>query len=90
MIDSEYALRIYVAVFHVEKDYGNADIQGIYDAIATLDEREQLALEYYYRDGHSYVHISRLLGLSRTMGSAIVKKALAKLKHPSRSKMMKF
>jgi RNA polymerase sigma factor (sigma-70 family) len=90
MIDSTYALKIYNAVFLVDNDYGEANIQGVYDAIATLNEREQRALEHHYKDGYTYSQISKLFGLSRTMGSQIVTKALLKLKHESRSRMMKY
>ena len=91
MIDSEYALRIYAAVFiSDEDDHGVADVAGIFDAISTLTEREQQALEFRFKDGYTYKQIAEQFGLSSTMGSRIIQKALLKLKHQSRSRLMKY
>ena len=91
MIDSTYALKIFAAVFlHDEDDHGAADIQGIYDAIATLSEREQQALELRFKRGCTYKQIATQFALSPPMGSRIIQKALLKLKHQSRSRMMKY
>jgi len=88
MTDNDYAALIYRQVFHVESDGGDAYTRGILDAISTLDEREQITLEYYYRNGKPFGEIGKDIGVSGQTSRRIVFKALLKLRHPSRSRNM--
>ena len=85
MTDNAYATRIYCLVFRIESADGDMYAHGISDAINTLSEREQRALEYYYRDGLTYEQAGVKIGLSQSQARRVVVKALLKLRHPSRS-----
>ena len=90
MTDNEYVSRIYCLVFQLESADDAMYAPGIWDAVNTLTEREQHALEYYYRDGLTYEKTATELGLSSSRTHEIVGQALRKLRHPSRlSKMRK-
>ena len=85
MTDKEYAAKIYCRAFSVVSDTGDAYTQGILDVIDSLDNREQLALKSYFRDGNTYKQTSIVLGgVSSETARRIVQKALLKLRHPHR------
>ena len=89
MTDNEYAVIIYCEVYRVKTDDGDAYIHGILDAINTLDEREQAALEGYYRYGNSFEQIGKSLGgIKREAARHVVYKAMQKLRHQSRRRNM--
>jgi len=87
MTDNEYASKIYCRIFRTDTYGGDSYTQGILDAISTLSDREQAALEFYYRYGNNYKQTGKLIGdFSGETARQIVLKALLKLKHPSRIK----
>jgi len=88
MTDKDYAAHICCRIFHVEHA-DDMHAHGVLDAIHTLTEREQRALEYYYRDGLTYAQIGVDMGLSQSQARRIIVKALLKLRHPARSGNMR-
>ena len=50
MTDMEYMSRVYCATWNLDNDNGDLYIPGIQEALHTLSEREQIALELRYRD----------------------------------------
>ena len=89
MTDNEYALKIYCRAFSVASDNGDAYTQGIFEAIKTLDAREQLALESYFRHCNTYKQVAIILGgVSNETARRVVQKALLKLRHPYRLRNM--
>jgi len=88
MTDKEYAVRIYCLVFHVKDDGGDANIQGILNTVGALEDRERTLLECYYRRGMTYAQIGRAFSLSGEQAGRIIKRAVLKLRHPSRWRPM--
>ena len=89
MTDNEYAYLIYCRVFSGALDNSDAYTHGILEQISTLDTREQLALESYFRHGNTYKQTAALLGgVSNETARRIVQKALLKLRHPYRLRYM--
>ena len=89
MTDNEYAAKIYCRAFSVASDNGDANTKGILDAISSLDNREQLALESYFRHGKTYKQTALILGgVSNETARRVVQKALLKLRHPYRLRSM--
>jgi len=89
MTDCEYAAKIYCRAFSVDTDNGDAYTQGIFGAINSLDIREQLALESYFRNCNTYKQTAIILGgVSNETARRIVQKAMLKLRHPSKLRYM--
>ncbi|MCL1807339.1 MAG: sigma-70 family RNA polymerase sigma factor [Oscillospiraceae bacterium] len=88
MTKKEYAVVLYCQVFRVEDDGGDAYIQGIQDALGTLTEREQLMLKARFRYGKTYAQIGKSFGVSKSTARSILLKAMCKLRHPYRSRLM--
>jgi hypothetical protein len=87
--DHEYALKIYRLIFKVEDDGGDAYIQGIWDAIESLEPREKDALEYRYRHDMTLIQVAEKLGCgSAKRATLYVDRATLKLRHSSRSSKM--
>jgi len=85
MTDSEYASKIYCSVFCTTDDGGDTYTRGVFDALATLSNREQVALDCYFRNGNTFKQIGLALnGISDESARSIVYKALTKLRHPSK------
>ena len=89
MTDNEYAICIYLQVYRVKNDDGDAYCRGILDAIRTLDNREQIALECYYRYGKTFAQTGKEIGGIGEQGAKnVVSKVLRKLRHQSRARNM--
>lgn len=89
MTEKGYALTIYELIFQ-RADYWDANVQGIFDAINTLTERERIALESRYRYRKIYREIAKDIGVKSVgVASSAVNKAILKLRHPSRSRKMR-
>ncbi|MCL1806344.1 MAG: hypothetical protein FWG31_01420 [Oscillospiraceae bacterium] len=88
MTDKEYAAVLYCKVFHVEDDGGNAYIQGIKNALGTMTERERIMLKARFRYGKTYAQIGKKFGVSKSTARSVILKAMCKLRHPYRSKLM--
>jgi len=89
MTDNEYAYIIYCRVFSGALDSGDAYTHGILEQVSSLDAREQLALESYYRHGNTYEQTAAILGgVSNETARRVVQKALLKLRHPYRLRCM--
>ena len=84
MTDQEYAICIYCRVFRVKDDGGDACIDGIMMMLDTLEQREQAVLNDYYRHGKTLEQIGAEIGLTKVSAGRICKKAILKLRHPSR------
>lgn len=85
----EYAAVIYRLVFHVDDDFGDAYTRGVLDAISTLEKREQIALECYYRNGYDYARTGAAIGgVQGPTARQTIHKALRKLRHQSRTRYM--
>lgn len=89
MTDNDYAACIYCKIFGIEKADGDIYIRGVFDAIKSLEEREQKVLEYYCRNDVTYKQVGESIGVSGDLARKIVLKALRKLRHPSRSRNMR-
>ena len=88
MTDYNFSEAVFYAVF----PDGNAEemhIRGIFEAVETLFEKEQIALKYRLGDKMTYKKIGQQLGLSEQQARTIVKRALRKLRHPSRCRRMR-
>jgi len=84
MTENDYAAHIYCQVFSVTTDNGDAYARGILDAISTLDDWEQAALEWRFRYGKTFKRTGEIIGgVTGEAASRIVRKALVKLRHPS-------
>jgi len=88
LTDKEYAIKIYCVVFRTLTDEGDADIEGIFEAISSLREREQFALESYYRNGLTYKKTGEIMGVSLQRVRAIVINARLKLRREPKLTMM--
>ena len=89
MTDNEYALKIYCRAFSAVSDSEDANIPGILEEVKSLDVREQLALESYFRNGNTYKQTAIILGgVSTETARRIVQKAMLKLRHPYRLRKM--
>ena len=89
MTDDEYAVIIYCNVFRVNNDDGDTCVSGVFDMIKTLSDREQAALESYYRNGNTFKQTGLILnGIKPEVARRLVNKAVLKLKHPSRLKYL--
>ncbi len=64
-------------------------INGIKTGLKTLTDREQLVLEYRYKDIQTLEQVGKLLGVTRERVRQIEAKALRKLRHPTRLTKMK-
>ena len=90
MNDYDYAINIYCATFELkdENDRKTACediyIRGVFEAIDTLKDREQLVLEYRYRHGLLLANIGEKIGVSSERARQIIAIALKKLRHPKR------
>jgi len=84
MTDKEYAARIYFLVFPDEISDDDMYARGVLEMINTLPEREQRALEYYYRNDLTYKQTGEKLGLSLGQARKVVLRALVKLRYPAR------
>ena len=69
-INEDYAIKVYCHIFGREDTKGDAYIQGVFDALKTLPERERFALEYRFRDGLTYKQIGEKFGFGARTGSA--------------------
>jgi len=86
MTDNDYAARIYCQVFKMATDNGDAYTRGILDALSSLNDREQSALECYYRYGRNYRRTAQSLGgMTGETARRTVKRAISKLRRPSLS-----
>jgi len=88
MTDNEFASKIYCKVYEKINDDGDAYVRGIFDALCSLEEREQLVLEYYYRHENTYEFIADRLYIDKNTCRRIVAEAMKKLRHQSRMRKM--
>ena len=84
MTDEEYAIKIYCMALNTRDDNGDTDTQGVIEVIGELKEREQRALEYYFRMGLSYEKTAEELGVSTATARNVIMRAKLKLRHHSR------
>ena len=88
MTNTEYAANIYRLVFNVD-DGGDAYTHGILEVLKTLSPYEEIAVESRYRYGMTFKQAGeRIGGLSELQATHYTKKALRKLRHPSRTRNM--
>jgi sigma-70, region 4 len=86
MTDMEYMSRVYCATWNLDNDNGDLYIQGIQEALHTLSEREQLALELRYREGMTYKMVGQNIGgVCTERARYIIQMAMRKLRHLSPS-----
>jgi len=89
MSDHDYAACIYRQVFHVGTDNGDAYTREVLNAIGTLTDNEQAALESYYRHDKNFEQTGQDVGgISGSAARNLVNKALRKLRHESRAHKM--
>lgn len=84
-----YPLNIARAVFDSESEARRAYIQGIYNALAILTEREQDVLRLRFKDKMTLEQCGKIHGVTRERIRQIEAKALRKLRHPTRANMIK-
>ena len=80
MTDQEYASRIYCMVFQVEEDHGDVYVPGVFEALHTLAQRKQFALECYYRNGMTLNQTGEKLGVSGARARYIIHLTLRRLR----------
>lgn len=73
-----------------EKDLYRVSLPGVQEALTTLSDREKTVLEDRYREGQTLETVGRSLGVTRERVRQIEAKALRKLRHSSRIKLMFF
>lgn len=64
------------------------NIDGLNVAMKTLTEREEKCVTLYYQEGKALDEIAQSMKLTRERIRQIIAKALRKLRHPSRSRMI--
>lgn len=89
-----YPYNLAIKIFGYEWDKSKElaqtlSIKGIETGLKTLTDREQLVLEYRYKDRQTLEQVGKLLGLTRERIRQIEAKALRKLRHPTRLATMK-
>ena len=89
MTDWEYASCIYCLILDLEHTDGDMYFRGVIEAISTLEEREQRAIEYRYRYNMTYLQVGEKIGVGSTAARNVVLKARRKLRHPLRSSKMR-
>ena len=78
-------------IFRKPTDYLLTDdhVAGLDAAMNTLTERERVGVLLMYRDGKTLDDIGLVFGVTRERVRQIVAKAVRKLRHPSRSKLIR-
>lgn len=83
-----YPFNIATAAFGGEEEAQNTYVQGIYNALATLTEREQSVLMRRFQQKMTLEQCGKEYGITRERIRQIEAKALRKLRHPTRAAMM--
>ena len=91
MTDREFAVRIFCKTFNVDgTDQSDIYVAGVLDAVRSLPEREQFALEYHYHNGLTLDQTGQELGGLRTVQVAsLIQKAIQRLRQEPRKQMMR-
>lgn len=84
-----YPLNLAKAIFDSEEEARKVYIQGIYNALATLTEREQGVLICRFQRKLTLEQTGKEYGITRERIRQIEAKALRKLRHPTRANMLK-
>jgi hypothetical protein len=84
-----YPLNLAKAIFDSEEEAREVYIQGIYNVLATLTEREQWVLTSRFQRKLTLEQCGKEYGITRERIRQIEAKAIRKLRHPSRSNMLK-
>lgn len=89
MTDTEYAVKIYCQVFCVASDNGDACTDGVLSVVRALSDKEQTALESYFRYNKTFKQTGLDLGgIKSETTRNFIYKALLKLKHPAKLQYM--
>ena len=86
MTDAEYATNIYCAVLGLKASDGDVYVQGVFDVLAELPERDRLAMQYRFRENMTYIQIGKIFGISNSRAQQIVTKDLFRLRKPKNIK----
>lgn len=65
-------------------------MDGLNCAMETLSDREQKAVHLYYKDGKNLDEIGKEFGVTRERIRQIIRKGVRKLRHPSRTKLIRY
>lgn len=84
-----YPINLAKAIFDSEEEARKVYIQGIYNALATLTEREQGVLICRFQRKLTLEQTGKEYGITRERIRQIEAKALRKLRHPTRANMLK-
>jgi hypothetical protein len=84
-----YPLNLAKAIFDSEEEAREVYIQGIYNVLATLTEREQWVLTSRFQRKLTLEQCGKEYGITRERIRQIEAKAIRKLRHPTRANMMK-
>lgn len=85
-MNKENAARLYEAVKGTSKD--DVSVEGVNHVLETLTERERFVITSIYEDGLPMESIGNVVGGTIERVRQIASKAIRKLRHPSRSKLM--
>lgn len=91
MTDRAFAVCIFCKIFEVEEEQAQDDIYvpGVYDAVHMLSQREQTALECYWRDGMTLAQTGQKVGeLNEEQTEHIINRAILRLRQPEIKRMM--
>lgn len=66
------------------------EMNGLNAALSSLSEREQEVLHLYYEEEKTLEEVGKVLGVGRERIRQIVAKGLRKLRHPSRSRQIRY
>ena len=88
---SVYPYNLIEMIFHETCDVflDEDHINGLNTALSTLSNREQLCLDLYFSQEMTYSKIGEKIGRSQETVRQIIARALRKLRHPSRAKLIK-
>lgn len=90
--ESPWPFNLYEAVFYEPIDYipNDDQIAGMFTAISTLNNREQLCITCRFQEGLTLDDTSKKFDVGRERVRQIERRAVRKLRHPSRSNYMRF
>lgn len=84
-IETDYPYNLIREVIGDEPAY----LQNLDAVFAMLSEREHEMLIYRYRDGRTLEQCAKLFGITRERARQIIAKAIRKMRHPVRARMIR-
>lgn len=90
MNKNDYPFNLIRAIYDDDKDDNTHTettyIKGLYEQLETLDRKEQMLLSIRFKDGLTLKACGERIGLSQGRTGQLIRRAIRKLGHPSRTK----